>query len=339
VARRREIAEREERRQRRREARDRGDFMTAERIRMEGIQAAHQREISGATAMIAEHQSRNRDRRVSSVSYADLGVARHDGTRIRANSNESERPLLDSAASIHGAASLTPWMSELGGAYHSRNRSNTTSSQTSLTAGGDNYSPRPSFNSDRNQSRPSLGRFNSNNSDLEVVSLQSVSNPTAHSRNASYTHPSRQPSPLPTSRSRSSSHNTAVRPSIDTSFVSANGDLGEAPIPTIDPPSYDSAATGSGSGMSAGFEDAPPYSSPLQTRPPQTSITATSAAEAGISSSSGAGLSLLPPISRLPSIRIAEATPVEPPARWQDEWPAASPVSPVRPKGDEDSRL
>jgi hypothetical protein len=313
--------------------------MAAERIRMEGLQAAQQREISGATAMIAEHQSRNRDRRVSSVSYADLGVARHDGTRIRANSNESERPLLDSAASIHGATSLTPWVSEFGGPYHTRNRSNTTNSQTSLTIGGDDYSPRPSFNSDRNQSRPSLGRLGSNNSDLEVVALQPGSHSPAHSRTASYTHPSRQPSSLPASRSRSSSHNTAVRPSIDTSFVSASGDLGEAPIPSIEPPSYDSAATGSGSGMSAGFEDAPPYSSPLQTRPPQTAITTSAANDVSSSSSGGAGLSLLPPISRLPSIRIAEATPIEPPARWQDEWPAASPVSPVRSKGDDDSRI
>jgi hypothetical protein len=55
--------------------------------------------------LIAEHQSntRARDRRVSSVAYGDLGVARHDGTRLRANSTESDnRPLLDSAASISG---------------------------------------------------------------------------------------------------------------------------------------------------------------------------------------------------------------------------------------------
>jgi hypothetical protein len=55
--------------------------------------------------LIAEHQSRNRDRRVSSVAYGDLGVARHDGTRLRANSHDSDhRPLLDSAASISGVS-------------------------------------------------------------------------------------------------------------------------------------------------------------------------------------------------------------------------------------------
>ncbi|PHH82472.1 hypothetical protein CDD82_5885 [Ophiocordyceps australis] len=47
----------------------------------------------------------SRQRSVSSVSYADVGVARHDGTRLRANSTESERMgLLSDAASM--AASL-----------------------------------------------------------------------------------------------------------------------------------------------------------------------------------------------------------------------------------------
>ncbi|RYC63576.1 hypothetical protein CHU98_g2652 [Xylaria longipes] len=42
-----------------------------------------------------------RERAVSSVSYHDLGVARHDGSRIRANSTESERVvLLSDAASM-----------------------------------------------------------------------------------------------------------------------------------------------------------------------------------------------------------------------------------------------
>ena len=43
----------------------------------------------------------NHQRSVSSVSYDQLGIAHHDGTRIRANSNESERMgLLSDAASI-----------------------------------------------------------------------------------------------------------------------------------------------------------------------------------------------------------------------------------------------
>lgn len=46
-----------------------------------------------------------RERSTSSVSYGELGVARHDGSRIRASSNDSERMgLLSDAASIEGAA-------------------------------------------------------------------------------------------------------------------------------------------------------------------------------------------------------------------------------------------
>jgi hypothetical protein len=100
LARRREATEREERRQARREARARGDTAALAEIRRRAEAAA---EESLSQALIVEHQSANRDRRVSEVQYGDLGVARHDGTRLRANSTESDkRPLLDSAASISG---------------------------------------------------------------------------------------------------------------------------------------------------------------------------------------------------------------------------------------------
>ena len=104
MQRRQEIANREARRQERREARIRGDAATLERLRQESALRAQERELTSATAMMAEHRTRARDHRVSSVSYAELGVARHDGTRLRANSNESDRPLLDSAASIAGGS-------------------------------------------------------------------------------------------------------------------------------------------------------------------------------------------------------------------------------------------
>lgn len=105
VARRAEQAEREERRRRRREARERGDLETLAQLRRE----SRQRQETGGSlsaALIAEHQAAQaqRERRVSAVQYADIGVARHDGTRIRANSAESDnRPLLDSAASFGGS--------------------------------------------------------------------------------------------------------------------------------------------------------------------------------------------------------------------------------------------
>ena len=100
LARRVEAADREARRQARREARTRGDHIALAEIRRRAEEAA---DLSVSQMLIAEHQSRSRDRRVSSVAYGDLGVARHDGTRVRANSHDSDnRPLLDNAASISG---------------------------------------------------------------------------------------------------------------------------------------------------------------------------------------------------------------------------------------------
>lgn len=116
-ARRREINEREERRRERAAAREAGDWARLEQLRLQSQARARARadsvgsstaSLSGdvpSSALIAEHQFRaaSRERRVSSVSYASLGLARHDGTRIRADSVESDhRPLLDSAASFGG---------------------------------------------------------------------------------------------------------------------------------------------------------------------------------------------------------------------------------------------
>jgi len=102
LARRVEATDREARRQARRDARLRGDVQALADIRRRAEEAA---DLSVSQMLIAEHQNhaRTRERRVSSVAYGDLGVARHDGTRLRANSSESDnRPLLDSAASISG---------------------------------------------------------------------------------------------------------------------------------------------------------------------------------------------------------------------------------------------
>ena len=116
-ARRREMDEREERRRERAAARAAGDWARLEQMRLQSQARQRARADSaassttslpadaGSAALIAEHQIRaaSRDRRVSSVSYASLGLARHDGTRIRADSVDSDhRPLLDSAASMGG---------------------------------------------------------------------------------------------------------------------------------------------------------------------------------------------------------------------------------------------
>ncbi|RMD40475.1 hypothetical protein DV735_g4671, partial [Chaetothyriales sp. CBS 134920] len=119
LARRREIAEREERRRERREARSRGDFARLEELRQES-RARAAGSASGSTdnlnaglpastaTLIAEHQSRGRDRRVSAVAYADVGHVRHDGTRLRANSNDSERGALLGGAAPMGEQSGRP---------------------------------------------------------------------------------------------------------------------------------------------------------------------------------------------------------------------------------------
>ncbi|KAL2827415.1 hypothetical protein BDW59DRAFT_171409 [Aspergillus cavernicola] len=108
LQRRQEIAEREARRQERREARARGDFIRLEQLRVDNRTRANSREsvngsatnVSAAVAL-AEAQSRGRDRRISSVSYADVGYVRHDGSRLRASSRDSDsRPLLNDAAGM-----------------------------------------------------------------------------------------------------------------------------------------------------------------------------------------------------------------------------------------------
>jgi hypothetical protein len=162
LARRVEAADREARRQARREARARGDVQALADIRRRAEEAA---DLSVSQMLIAEHQSntRARDRRVSSVAYGDLGVARHDGTRLRANSTESDnRPLLDSAASISGQS------------HHSRAYSghsldpDTHQRGLSITSlGSDDYDfPEAGRTSSHSQRSP-----NGTSDDFEIVSL------------------------------------------------------------------------------------------------------------------------------------------------------------------------
>ena len=145
-ARRQEIAERNERRRERVEARAAGDWARLEQLRLQSQLRARARADSTGSAgssssdlpaisttitntsntLIADHHARNasRDRRVSSVSYADLGLARHDGSRIRADSVDSDhRPLLPSAAAMGGVDhQRTPPSSRRGSLFHTHNR-------------------------------------------------------------------------------------------------------------------------------------------------------------------------------------------------------------------------
>lgn len=102
LARRRQIAEREERRQERREARERNDNRALAELRQRARLANEQgnRDL-GELRDQHDNARQIRQRAVSSVSYADLGVVRADGTRLRADSVDSEQMgLLSDAASI-----------------------------------------------------------------------------------------------------------------------------------------------------------------------------------------------------------------------------------------------
>ncbi|KAI4124164.1 MAG: hypothetical protein LQ347_005832, partial [Umbilicaria vellea] len=171
AARRREIEEREERRRQRREAREAGDWARLEQLRIQSrmreraesaasIASAASSTTSLAVAsgtnsaqLLAEHTARSdggRDRRVSSVSYAELGLARHDGSRLRADSVESDqRPLLDSAASMAGSRRSSLFRLPLISPGHRRDRS-TGSIMTAESDAPD--TPRTSTHGDRSGS-------------------------------------------------------------------------------------------------------------------------------------------------------------------------------------------
>ncbi|KAF2691638.1 hypothetical protein K458DRAFT_438038 [Lentithecium fluviatile CBS 122367] len=169
LARRQEAREREERRQARRDARARGDIQALAEIRRRAEQAA---EESVSQMLIAEHQGANRERRVSAVQYSDLGVARHDGTRLRANSSESDnRPLLDSAASISGQSGRSRAFSNNTLNTHYRNPSASSMMSVSSRASEEFDFPDATHT-----------RSNDTNDDFEVVSL---TNTRSRSRSAS----------------------------------------------------------------------------------------------------------------------------------------------------------
>lgn len=116
VQRRQELADREARRRERREARARGDSIRLDQLNEESRARSRRRREGtesnttfNASAVVAEHQSRERDRRIASVSYADIGHVRHDGSRLRADSHASDsdhHPLLLNAAMHASSPSL-----------------------------------------------------------------------------------------------------------------------------------------------------------------------------------------------------------------------------------------
>ncbi|KAJ5659420.1 hypothetical protein N7507_005871 [Penicillium longicatenatum] len=159
LQRRQELADREARRQERRSARARGDSVRLEELAAESRARSTRRHqpsssntsLSAATA-IAEHQSRERDRRISSVSYASIGHVRHDGSRLRADSHESDhQPLLENAAVNASSPSLTDRQST---SYRSRVESLASSIMTTDTVGTDSDPLILGPTSTRGSSRP-----------------------------------------------------------------------------------------------------------------------------------------------------------------------------------------
>ncbi|CAE7207788.1 hypothetical protein P3342_011159 [Pyrenophora teres f. teres] len=180
LARRIEAADREARRQARREARARGDVQALADIRRRAEEAA---DLSVSQMLIAEHQTRTRTReqRVSSVAYGDLGVARHDGTRIRGNSTESDiRPLLDSAASFSG---------------HSRNE--THQRGLSITSLAQSVESRPSEDYDFADASRSNSHSASGSDGFEIIPLHPESSNHSHSHSEGGSLPSPQMHVLP----------------------------------------------------------------------------------------------------------------------------------------------
>lgn len=333
--RRREAAEMEVSRQRRREARRTGDTATLARLQEENHMRALEREVNGAQALIQEHASRSRERRVSSVDYASVGVARHDGSRVRASSIESERGLLDSAASMGGVRRIS---------QHRRDRS-------ASSAVSDTEEANAGFDFD-------LPPFARRGSDLSLLNRgRSLFAAVGRSRASSGA----------TATVSSNGYNNAQ--ANNSSLSVETSDVGGSRFPDADPPVYerdpspsyggnldhgntvDSHSYNHGHGDQNHLhdnEEAPPYTSPISTQTPAFPPTAGSfnpqstpppqqpqlqqsdrsnphapghnfqpapTAELDLGTSPPLPLSsrapVLPAISRLPSIRIAEASPVE----------------------------
>lgn len=165
LARRRQIEARDETRQARREARARNDAHALAELRRQarlagGNGSAEVEELRRQH----EEAKRQRQRAVSSVSYHDVGVARADGTRIRANSTESERVgLLSDAASMAPSGRSVSDGRPGSSLFHRRDRSassvlsidtaHSPPGSPSLTTGGS----RTSLQSGRVRSRASSG--------------------------------------------------------------------------------------------------------------------------------------------------------------------------------------
>lgn len=162
-ARRQNQVEREEHRRQREEAQARNDSAALRALRANRPRGNSNREQIREMREEVERIKENRQRSVSSVSYAGLGITHHDGSRVRANSNESERMgLLSDAASMATASragASSPQPSHLRG----RSASSIISLDSDLpspgltrTNGSGSNTPRASIGGTRAGSSPEL---------------------------------------------------------------------------------------------------------------------------------------------------------------------------------------
>lgn len=168
------MEEREENRRRRREARMRNDAVALEQLsrRTRDNPDADSAEMVQELRREHERIKETRQRAVSSVSYHEVGLVRADGTRLRANSTESERMGL-----LNDAASIAPSVRSVSGygpgsLFHRRDRSassvisidtgHSLPGSPALTTGGDStFSLRSVTNRSRANSNPTPPRAGS----------------------------------------------------------------------------------------------------------------------------------------------------------------------------------
>ncbi|KAL1898623.1 hypothetical protein Cpir12675_001827 [Ceratocystis pirilliformis] len=208
LARRLEIQEREERRRLRREARQNNDPVALRNLRQQR-QAANERDLVAALREEHERIKAQRQRAAPSVAYADVGIARHDGTRVRGTSMESERVgLLSDAASI-SASILSP--------RRTRERSG-----SALSVDSDTARPASRSRADSALTTPAPFTHETNNSDSPRTSINASRRNTAtRSSNTQLSPPEYEDIPLTTTVT---SHSVNTISSV---------------IPTEPPPTYD----------------------------------------------------------------------------------------------------
>ncbi|RYP07811.1 hypothetical protein DL765_009010 [Monosporascus sp. GIB2] len=220
LARQQQIAERAEQRRLRDEARRRGDSVALRELRAQERSTSRSSVVNDLREAHEQAKVR-RQRAVSSVSYHDLGIARHDGTRIRANSTESERIGL-----LSDAASITP-STRPASSMHQRERSASSILSFDSDVGGMPSSP--GFPSMSGATTPRLSNYSHtragsspeiiNEADLGALAMPAPQSPPdyeeisledARSRAATPTFnepPPNYPGPSPEWDHRSSSHN------------------------------------------------------------------------------------------------------------------------------------